>query len=203
MITDYASLQLEAAKAAQRRDLASLMPSMVQRAEAGLFRDASIRQLQMTVSGSTSDNAIALPADVGEIVSIVLDKDGRSFAVDYLNTFEGLPTTSGSVPHWYAVEPGFARLYPTTTAAYGYTLRYVPKFTPLSDVLPNNWLLLNAPDVYLYATCVQIGIHTQDDALITRHQQFLNTAVSSLLSQDRRARFPQQGGLQIRPRSAR
>lgn len=202
MITNYASLLVEAANAAKRRDLASVMPSLVQRAEAALFREFELYRLTVTAAGTTTGGIIPLPLDVGAIESVAISADGRSRVLDYAPGDDGMPTAGGGTPAWYVVVPGAAQLLPKPGAEYAYTLRYAPKLTPLSEAAPTNWLLLNAPDVYLYATCVQIGIDVHDDALIVRHTQFLNNAIQSLRSQDARARLSRMGGLRFRPRSA-
>jgi hypothetical protein len=202
VITDYASLQVEAAKDAQRRDLDSVMPGLIQRAEANIFRELALYGLTAEATGTSVGGQITAPNDMDGIESLAIDAHGWSRSLDYIPTQDGLQQIGGGVPRWYGIDGSVISMYPTPAENYDYTLRYTPALVPLSDASPTNWVLLNAPDVYLHATVIQIGIRTQDDALITRHGQFYNNSIQALRNKDARQRLVRRGGLQIRPRNA-
>ncbi len=202
VITDYASLQVDAAKEAQRRDLASMMPTLIQSAEFAIFRDLALHELDTTATGTTSGDTIPIPAGSAAIERISLAVNGRDYTLDY-STMAGASPSSAGVPVWYTVENGAIRLIPAPAGPYTYTIHYAANLEPLSDTNTTNWLLLNAADVYLYRTCVQIGIHTHDDPLIQRHMQLYSDALDSVRRKDERARLTRKGGLQIRPRGCR
>lgn len=202
MITDYATLQTEAAKDAQRRDLDSALPGLIQRAEANIFRELALYGLTDTATGTSVGGQITAPDGMDGIESLTIDANGWSRSLDYIPTQDGLQQIGGGVPRWYGIDGAVLTLYPAPAENYGYTLRYTPALVPLSDSNPTNWVLLNAPDVYLHATCIQIGVRTQDDALVTRHSQFYGNSIQALRNKDARQRLARRGGLQIRPRSA-
>lgn len=201
MITDYASLQVDAAKEAQRRDLASMMPTLIQRAESAIFRELALRELDTTETGTTSGATIPLPAGAAALEGISLTVNGGEHPLTYEPSVGG--SASPGLPARYSVEGGVVRLLPPPAGPYPYTIRYAANLEPLSDANTTNWLLLNAPDLYLYRTCVQIGIHTHDDPLIQRHMQLYSEALEAVRRQDERARLTRKGGLQIRPRGVR
>jgi hypothetical protein len=202
LITDFATLQSEAANEAQRRDLATIMPSLVQRAEAAIFRELALYGVGLAVTGSATGGVVPLPADVDAIDSLTIDVHGRAHSLDYIPTNDGMLMAGGGVPRWYTVASGAIVLLPAPASDYAYTLRYAQQMAPLSDANPSNWILTKAPDVYLYRVCIQIGIHTHDDALIQRHTQFYQDAIQALRNEDARARLPRVGGLRMRPRGA-
>lgn len=202
MITDYASLQSEAAKEAQRRDLTSMMPTLIQRAEMAIFRDLALHELDTVASGVAS-GTIPMPAGSAAIESISLSINGRDEAMDYTPMTGSVLTAAVGRPVYYTLENGQIRLIPAPAGPYPYTIHYAANLEPLSDTNTTNWLLLNAADVYLYRTCVQIGIHTHDDPLTQRHMQLYSDALDSVRRKDERARLTRKGGLQIRPRGCR
>lgn len=202
MITDYASLQVEAATDAQRRDLASAMPGLIQRAEANIFRELALYGLAAEATGTSVGGQITAPTDMDGIESLTLITNGYARSLDYIPTQDGQQQIGGGLPRWYGLDGGVITMYPAPAENYAYSLLYTPKLVPLSDAAPTNWVLLNAPDVYLHATVIQIGIRTQDDALITRHGQFYSNAIQALRNKDARQRLARRGSLQIRPRSA-
>ena len=203
MITDYATLHTEAAKEAQRRDLASMMPSLIQRSEAAIFRELSLHQLDTIATGTTVGDTLTMPAGAAAIERISLTINERDQSLDYYPMAAGAALVPAGQPQWYTVENGAIRLIPAPVAGYLYTIHYAANLEPLSDTNTTNWLLVNHPDVYLYRTCVQIGIHTHDDALIQRHTQFYQDALQAVRSSDERKRLARKGGLQIKPRGYR
>lgn len=204
MITDYASLQAAAAATAQRRDLLPAMPELIQLAEAAILRDLELRDVVAVATGTTSSNMLAIPADLDRIDRISVGVGGRDRTLDYTPMAAHAPASAGSgAPNQFAIENGMIRLLPSPGDGYAFTIFYAPRLVPLGPSNLSNWLLDNAPDVYLHQVCVQIGLRSHDDALIQRHAQFFAAALNGVRSQSERKRLPRAGGLRWRPRSAR
>lgn len=68
-------------------------------------------------------------------------------------------------------------------------LHYWARFDPLVDDADTNWLLTNAPNVYLTSMLVEAARWSRDDALGIREAANYASAVSSLHSSDQAARI--------------
>lgn len=206
IIADYASLQTAVASDLHRPTDALLLaelPRFVQLAETDILRALVLRQVETSVTGTTSGATIPLPVGLNQIERISLDYGGSAYTLDYTGpngvealSYPGLPTR-------YTVENGAIKLLSPPAGAYSYTIYLVPQLVPLSVSNPTNWLLTNAPDVYFYATLAQAAGWTRDDATMAKAAAGYAAAIEGVRAKDARLRFPASGGLQIKPRGVR
>lgn len=206
MITDYASLQAAVASGLHRStdtDILAELPRFVQMAEQEIFRELPLRILETSVTGTTTGPTIAIPAGTASIDKLALSVNtNSSITLDYTPASAREWTAVGQ-PKRYALENGVIRLLPPPDSPYAYTLYIVPDLTPLSTGNPTNWLLLNAPDVYLLGTTIQAVNWTKDGEEAARCIPMFERAIDSIRRKDARKRFPTTGGLQIKPRGVR
>jgi len=73
---------------------------------------------------------------------------------------------SSGKPLYFTVVGNQFRLLPIPDGAYTAELVYYAKLTKLSSTVATNWLLTQAPDVYLYGALLQAAPYLQDDARI-------------------------------------
>jgi hypothetical protein len=73
------------------------------------------------------------------------------------------------------------------SSAFTYSLTYYKKFDALS--LGVNWLITNAPDVYLYATLLEAAPYLNDDARTQVWGALLEQGISALESANKADRF--------------
>lgn len=171
-ITTYATLQSTVADVLNRSDLTDAIKTFIQSAESRLKRDRRARKQQdrtLSVSADPTD----LPTDFQAIDSLA--HDGPTYygpiqilSVAELANIKGQTMTTG-VPRYAAVIDGAGttpprlRFGPPPNATYSLHLVYYLKITPLSDSNTTNWLLLDNPDVYLYATLLESAPYLKDD----------------------------------------
>jgi hypothetical protein len=72
---------------------------------------------------------------------------------------------------------------PITSVQY-YVMTYYKKFDSLSDSTTTNWIILNAPDVYLYGTLLQAEPFLMNDQRIPIWERGLRQAIADLQEQD-------------------
>lgn len=204
VIASYADLQAQAIAWSHRADLASSMPGFIEIAEREMFRELTLRSIEMSVSGTTSGDAIAFPADADSIERIKLEYAGNSSSLSYTspNGLESLAAASGR-PSRFTVEDGVIRLLAAPAGPYSYTIYYMPKLIGLSDSYPSNWLLANHSDLYLKAVLLQVAKFVEKMEDVARLIQEVAAGIDSVSRADERKRFPVSGGLQIKPRSYR
>ena len=77
---------------------------------------------------------------------------------------------------------------------YKRQLRYYQKIPALTNAKPTNWLLQDAPDVYLYASLVESERFLRSPEGVLAWETMLTQAKNSLIGSDRRGRY--MGGSQ-------
>jgi hypothetical protein len=192
-MSTYATLQADVADYLHRTDLTAKIPGFIARAEATMFRELNIKDIQTVVDDVTDEDYITLPADFGSIVRLTTTKAGVERTVDFVS-----PTERYTNQNQYSFEAGGIRLFGSGNGT-AYNLYYTPVIEPLSDDNTTNWLLDNAPDLYLYASALEAAIYIRDTELM----QVLSSMTGGLIESVRRLserKFIPSGSLQIKAR---
>lgn len=195
---NYSELKAQIADSLHRSDLTAQIPGFIARAEALLFREISVKGLEIAVTGVTSGGSIALPSDCATVGRITTTYGGKESPLDY----DPAPAYNSGLPLTYTLEAGALKL-DSATDGYAYTLYYTPTLAPLSDSNTTNWLLTNAQDLYLMASMVEAARWTEDEALEQRLFASLPAMIDSVRRLIDRTGQPARGGMQIKPRNTR
>lgn len=197
----YAELQTDAAAYLHRTDLSAKMPGFVALAEASLFRElASLKPTQTQATGTTSGGLISLPADLSSIDKLTVSYAGTEMELPFRND-PSIYVAGGDVPDGYLIEGDSIRLLPAAGTGYGYTLYYTPKLVPLSDSVATNWLLTNAPDLYMYAVALEGARYVRNASVVALLGPMVAGLLDSVQRSAERTGQPTRGGLQIRARN--
>jgi hypothetical protein len=70
-------------------------------------------------------------------------------------------------PLYFGIVGGQIRVLPVPDSTYTAELTYYAKLSKLSSTNATNWLLTQAPDVYLYGALMQAAPYLKDDDRIT------------------------------------
>lgn len=194
----YATLQTDIASYLHRTDLTAVIPTFISLAEASLFRELGIKGTETSVSGTTTADYLTLPTDFSTLTKLSMTYNGAARLLDYAPQAY-IPTASNANGLYYTLENGQIRIYGAGTGA-AYTLYYIPTIPALSGSQPTNWLLDNAADLYLYASCLEGAKYIRNAAEVAA----LTPVISALLDSVRRSAEnkgqPIRGGMQIRVR---
>lgn len=190
---NYTTLKTLVADYLHRTDLTDKLETFIALAESLLFREINIKALEVVVTGTSVAGSIALPA--GTVNRITVSYGGNTTALDYASQ----PSTYGvGVPTSYTLEGGVIKLDTTTSQAY--TLYYTPTVEALSVSNPTNWLLDNAPDLYLCAAQLEGAKYVKDEGRIASLGAMLAPLLDSVQRLTQRTGQPTRGGMQVRPR---
>ena len=195
---NYTTLQSNAIDYLHRSDLASVCPTFVANAEAFLFRELHIKELQVSTTVTTTSGYAAFPADFGSVSRLTLTKGGRVYTLDYVTVPE-LSTEAWVYPKYYTFENNQIRIFGSSDGDT-FTLYYIPKIDPLSVSVSTNWLLDNAPDLYMYATALEGAKYIRDEAEIAKLTGMIPGLLDSVKRYAERRGQPATGSLQIKPR---
>lgn len=151
---NYGQLKSNLASWLHREDLSVVIPTFVTLAEANIRRDVRLRAMETRDTGTTTGE-VTLPDDFLQLRQFILDD---------------IPLAYASPQDWHLYNERDGELRYTIvgdtlySAAGDYQIDYWAAFSALSADGDTNWLLTNAPDVYLFAALQQAAMYVRDDA---------------------------------------
>jgi len=183
-ISTYSELQSAVADFLNRQDLTAAIPTFIRLAEARIDRDMLHWRQEVRSEGVLMDQYNAIPADFIRPIRLQLLGSGTN-EVSLVSTATMLQMRSDRAdasgrPVHYAITSGGLELFPTPDGEYASSLVYYGRITPLSDAAPSNWLLAEAPDVYLYGALVHSAPYLKDDARVALWESFFAQSVGAM-----------------------
>lgn len=173
LVTTYATLKDHIADTLNRNDLTSVIPNFIQQAEAQFKRDFRLRKLSDRGTFSITGDGQSLPTDFYRLDSWY--HDGASYygpiqivSQDEIGRLKGSYGDSG-VPQFAAIIPSDGvdaptiRFAPEPDGTYDTKMVYERRVVDLSDTNTSNYLLVEAPDIYLYGALVESAPYLKDD----------------------------------------
>jgi len=185
-ITNYSNLQTTIADFLNRDDLTSVIPTFIQLAEAQMNRDLRHWRMEVRASGqqSAGDAYMQIPSDWLETIRFHIT-DGGTKPLDLISRKAledkraGNENMSGT-PRYYTHADSQFELYPTPNADTNTELLYFAKIPSLSDGNTTNWLLEDAPDVYLYGALLHSAPYLSEDERVGVWAQLYGASVQRL-----------------------
>ena len=199
-ITNYTDLQTEIANFLNRDDLTSVIPTFIQMAESKMNRE--IRHWKMekraTAVQSGGNEWMKIPADWLETIRLTIPANGSSrlsqssvaSIADIRAKNEDISTVT---PYLYAWADGQFELYPTPTETTTFELLYYGTIPNLDATTTTNWLLEEAPDVYLYGALLHSAPYLAEDARVSVWSAMYQDAVLNLNMASEKARHSGTG----------
>ena len=198
-LTTYDELKASIADFLNRDDLTTVIPDFITLAESQINRDVRHWKMEARSSGqqSSGDEYMQIPTDWVESIRLHLTGTGTS-AVNLISRDamadkrERNEDTSGTVMY-YTHADGQFQLYPTPSADTDFELLYIQKLDALSGSNADNWLLLEAPDVYLYGSLIHSAPYLVEDERVAMWAQMYSASVARLNEASESARFSGSG----------
>ena len=184
LVTDYASLQTHVADTLNRGDLTGVVPNFIQQFEAQAKRDFRLRKLSDRGTFAVSADGLAMPTDFYSLESWY--HDGSTYfgpisivTPDQIGKLKGSYGATG-VPQFAALVDKVARFAPVPDASYDTQMVYWRTIVSLSATNTTNWLLLAAPDIYIYGALVESAPYLKDDSRLALWQNLLEQRIEAL-----------------------
>lgn len=203
-ITDYASLQTQIENVLNRDDIDADAPMLIQLAEQSLERDERCRKLQYKGTFTIQAEGDSLPTDYDSL------EDWYHDGPTYYGPIEIVPANvlplynakhgDSGAPRVAAIVEGNVYYGPSTDGTYSTTMTYWRKILPLSDTQTTNWLLLDSPDIYLFAALAEAEPFLKNDTRVALWQSKLERALEMLDSETKRKQFSGKMVRRVRPR---
>jgi hypothetical protein len=187
VIGTYSQLQAAIADFLLRQDLTATIPTFIRLAEAQIARDLRDWRMEKRSVFAFDDGLEDLPADWIETIRVQVVGSGEVRHVGHSEMMDlKRDTQLQGEPYYFTHQAGKLELYPIPNAEG--ELVYFSKVPALSDAEPTNWLLTDAPDVYLYGALIHSAPFLQEDERIQVWSQLYAAAVGNLNKASERAR---------------
>ena len=92
------------------------------------------------------------------------------------------------LPKFYTIVADELKLGPVPSDEIEMEMLFYGKVPSLGSTRPTNWILLNAPDIYLYGSLLEAEAFLQNDPRIQLWKQGFDTAIADLQLQDSKDR---------------
>ena len=192
-ISNYSELQTAVANWLDRDDLAARIPEFIVLCEARFNRSLRIRAMETldisvdTVSGTST---VALPTGYVQMRDISLITSPIT-QLQYLTPEIMNRLNAGSLtgkPETYTIIANNILFGPTPDSAYDISMLYYKTFDPLTALAPTNWVITNAPDVYLYGALLEAEPFLMNDQRVQLWATALTQSITTLQEQDNKDR---------------
>jgi len=184
--TNYTELQKSIANWADRDDMGPFIPDFVALCEARFNRELRLRSMEQkeyadTVGGQAN---YALPTNFLQMREFRLNQN-PTVSLQYVSPeiYEAWNLGSGQ-PKWYTIIANEIRIGPVPAGVYEMEMLFWRKFPNLGGSITSNWMLQNAPDVYLYGSLMEMEPFLHNDARIAVWLAGYQKAISDIQLQD-------------------
>lgn len=186
-----------------RADLTARIPEFIALAEKRLDRIFAKRAAGaelVSAALTTSAEVVDLPADYLALRLVVLNSS-RQIPLEYKTPeriYRDFPSSAALMPRYYTLRgkgdaAGTTQIQfrPIPDSAYALIVWYYKKITALAPGggADTNWLLVNAPDAYLYATLLEAAPYMKDQGNTATWSGLLERAINDLVDLDEAQRW--------------
>jgi len=187
-INTYSTLQTAVANWLDRSDLTDRVPEFIALAEATFNRVLRLRAMETTVADATPSGSKedALPTGYLQMREIHLTTTpvvSLAYITPEIMYRIRAGSTSGK-PNSYTIVGDNILFGPTPDGVYDYSMTYYKSFDALADGTQTNWLILNAPDLYLYGTLLQAEPFLMNDQRVPLWERGVRQVINDLQNQD-------------------
>jgi hypothetical protein len=182
-ITNFTTLVSTVADYLNRQDLSAQIPTFIQLAEADLNTRLRCREMIVRATTTNDDEYVRLPLDFLEGINLQLVGGQSPLRYITLDEADIVNARQGyNAPTFYSLMNGAIELVPPPATGVDVEIEmvYYGKITALSEANQTNWLLLKAPDVYLYGALVHAAPFLMDDQRISVFGSFYSQRVEAL-----------------------
>ena len=193
-ISTYGALKSAVATWLNRADLTSYIPDLITLGEQRIFYGGDephlteplrIPAMMTRATGTITSSAIAFPTRFLEPVRVVASSGGSDWSLDYIAPqMFSEHSNSSATPSVYTYLNN--QIETSGSGAATYTLDYYQAFSALTSDSDTNWLLTNAPGVYLYASLIESAPFLMDTTMFSAWLYNFKAMIGSLNRATRR-----------------
>ena len=187
-ISNYSELTTAVANWLDRDDLTDRVPEFIALAEARFNRVLRIRAMENKQTASTigGQRNYALPANYIQMRNFQINTDPIT-TLSYVTPgiYDRLwGGSQGGVPKFYTIITNEIQLGPIPSSVMTLEMLFYKKFDAITSSSPTNWVITNAPDVYLYGALLEAEPFIMNDARVGLWSQGFEKAIADIQQQD-------------------
>jgi hypothetical protein len=180
----YDGLKEAIADALMRDDLTNQIPLFIKLAETSISRSLRISDMETVATATLLDGEVTLPTDFIEAINIQGDNIFEAWTpISVAEAQRDYGTGIAGISKHYTITGNVLRTYPGG-GSDTVVLTYYAKPAALDAGNQSNWLLLKAPDVYLWGSLKASAPWLEDDARIQVWEGLYQQALRELRSTD-------------------
>lgn len=180
-ISTATELKTALANWAKRDDLSDRMDEFIVLAEAGINRSLRVRAMEASLASTAlTDGAVTLPSDF--LAFKELRYDGSPSYTLSPRPLEWIRAQSDLAdwPIYFAVTGLEVVCWPQSGSVKGTYYKAIPSLASNSS----NWLLTQAPDLYLFAGLTEIAVYSMDEGRAVMWRQRARALIDEIQSSD-------------------
>lgn len=184
-IATYGDLKEKTAQWLNRSNLTSVIPDFVQLAETSIRRDVRVRVQELLITGTLTGETLAFPTRFLDARRLVVGGKKKTYLTP--EEYTDFVAASRTGDHFTIIGESIYVLNAVSGDAYA--LLYWQQFTSFIADTDTNWLLTNAPEVYLWAACKHGAEYEKDFEAADRFEQKYQAAVAMLNASEKNMRY--------------
>jgi len=184
-ISNYGELKTTIADWLNRADLDQQIPDFITLAETSMNDVLRSSYMVSNTTVTTSTSEAALPTDALELVYVQVDGSDEApleqVTPQQLITLRRARLRTAGVPKFFAIVGRNIKFAPAPASSTTFNIEYYAKIPALSGGSDSgtNWLLTQAPHIYLYGALMHASPFLMDDA----RAQVMQSSVASQIQQ--------------------
>jgi hypothetical protein len=187
----FSGLKTTIADYLNRDDLTSAIPGFITLAEAKFNRKLRVRQMVKRANATLDTQYFAFPADFLQAKEFQLNTNPITY-LQYVTQNQGdygsaTNYVAAGKPQFYTIIGTQIQVIPTPDTGYTGELTYYGKIPALSDSNTSNWLLVYAPDLYLYGALLEATPYLKDDERLATWSTLYTNSLGDIEVADQRA----------------
>jgi hypothetical protein len=184
-ISNYGELKTSVASWLNRTDLTAVVSDLVTLAESAIRRDVRCRAMEQLEADILDGEILARPSRHLETKRLIVGGVPLSFVTPEMYT--SLQDANSSQAVFTNIGDNIYIL--GGSAGDAYTLNFYQSFPAFVADADTNWLLLNAPDIYLWASVCEGADFLKDDAAVMKYAGRYQVAVAKMREREIEAAF--------------
>ena len=191
-ISNYTELKTAVANWLDRDDLTDRIPEFIALAEARFNRVLRLRSMEAKYTANTvaAQRNLALPTSYIQMRNFQVNTSPLT-TLSYVTPeiYDRLwGGSTGGTPKFYTILANEVSFGPIPGSVMEVEMLFYKKFDNLSGSVATNWLITNAPDIYLYGSMLEAEPFIMNDERVPLWAAALDRAVSDMQEQDNKDR---------------
>ncbi len=165
-ITTYATLQQGINDFANNPAVEQAVTMLISLFEAKANRELRMRDQLVRADATADDEFIQVPTDFREMYSLKLKDTVGIPPLKHIGVEEAKEMDAGNItglPRYFTIVGGAIQILPAPSIDTDLEMIYYATIPALSDANTTNWLLIKAPDIYLYGSLLEAEQYLKND----------------------------------------